>query len=145
MPFSWKFFVLELRVPAPQAGSRPMCKKKSDAILDRSGRVSSGIFGQTAQGTGHFDDQGIVQPAGRMRCLEKIRRIYGMASGDNILALPTKVDALFLRVLLGERPQQRQLEPFPLQGLDGQQQPGKKQCQSNQRPGQQPAKEPAKH
>jgi len=38
-------------------------KKKSDAILDRSGRVSSGIFGQTAQGTGNFDDRGIVQPA----------------------------------------------------------------------------------
>src|SRR5438309_5567915 len=63
MPFSWKFFVLELRIPAPQAGSRPMFKKKSDAILDRRGRVSRGIFCQTAQGTGHFDDKGIVQPA----------------------------------------------------------------------------------
>src|SRR5438270_12630039 len=68
-----------------------------------------------------------------------------MAGSDKIVALPTKVDVLFLRVLLGERPQQRQLEPLPLQGLDGQQQPGKKQCQANERPGQQPAKEPAKH
>src|ERR1700740_3348243 len=63
MPFSWKFFVLELRIPALQAGSRPIFKKKSDAILDRSGRVSRGIFEQTAQGTGNFDDRGIVQPA----------------------------------------------------------------------------------
>src|SRR5579864_6288526 len=63
MPFSWKFFVLELRIPALQAGPRPIFKKKSDAILDRSGRVSRDIFGQTAQGTGHFDDHGIVQLA----------------------------------------------------------------------------------
>src|SRR5579864_7474767 len=52
MPFSWKFFVLELRIPALQAGSRPIFKKKSDAILDRSGRVSRDIFGQTAKGRG---------------------------------------------------------------------------------------------
>ena len=47
--------------------------------------------------------------------------------------------------MLRERSQPRQSKPFPLQGLDRQQQPGKKQCQANERTGQQPAKEPAKH
>ena len=51
----------------------------------------------------------------------------------------------FVDPILRQRSQPRQSKPLPLQGLDPEQQPGKKQCQADEGSRQEPRKKPAKH